>query len=489
MSSLEHLREDRLKKRKLLEQAGKDPYPQKSSRTAPIAEILKDWNRYKKSARSLTVAGRIFAQRGQGGILFLDMKDESGSIQAVLNKKSTHHFDRASSSIDIGDFVQVRGKAFLTKRGEKSIDVVKLDMLAKALRPIPSQWYGVTDSETRYRQRYLDLIVNDDLKDLFRKKTVFWSSIRSFLVEEGFLEVETPVLELVPGGADAEPFTTHHNALGTEMYLRISLEIALKKLIISGFEKVFEIGRIFRNEGISPEHLQDYTQMEMYWAYQDYTGLMKLMEKMYKYVIKATTGGLKTKRGAQTINWAKKWETIDYYTFFKQQTKIDLEKASDSELRAFAKKRGLDEKKHPGRGRIIDLIFKQYRHKIIGPAFLINPPVDIEPLAKRTESGSDQVARFQIMAAGTELGKGFSELNDPLDQRQRFLDQQKLREAGDKEAQRLDEDFIEAMEYGMPPTAGFGLSERLFAVIMDKPVRETVFFPNIKARSKDKKRK
>ena len=489
MSSLDKIREERLKKKAFLEDAGKDPYPAKANRTANIADILADWKKHQRSKKQIAMTGRVFAVRGQGKVLFLDIKDESGSLQAVLRADNTHHFDRSVKSIDIGDFVEIYGKAFVTKRGEKSIDAIKANVITKAIRPIPSEWYGISDPETKYRQRYLELMIDPDLREMFRMKTRFWSSMRKILIEEGFLEVETPVLEHVPGGADAEPFKTKHNALDVDMYMRISLEIALKKLVVGGFERVFEIGRVFRNEGISAEHLQDYTQMEMYWAYQDYKGLMMFIERMYKKVIKDTLGTLKTKRGETTINWGKKWEVIDYFTFFKKNTGLDLDKVGEKELLAYARKLNLDTKKHPGRGRLIDLIFKQYRHKIVGPAFLIDPPVEIEPLAKRVEPGSNKVARFQVVAAGTELGKGFSELNDPIDQMERFNEQQKMRDAGDAEAQRMDEEFVEALEYGMPPTAGFGTSERLFAVLLDKPVRDAVFFPTVRPPSMDKKRK
>jgi len=296
--------------------------------------------------------------------------------------------------------------------------------------------------------------------------------------DAGFLEVETPVLEFVPGGAEAEPFQTHHKALDTDFYLRISLELPLKKLLVGGYEKVFEIGRIFRNEGIDREHLQDYTQMECYWAYADYNDMMAFVRKMYFLVVKKLFGGYVTKIGGRKIKWNGVWPKVDYFSVFKHESGLDLARVSREDLRKKAFALGLTPEKSAGRGRLIDLIFKKtVRPKLVSPCFLVNPPVDVEPLAKRLFSDPDRVERFQIVALGTELGKGFTELNDPVDQRARFEEQMKLREAGDKEAQRLDEDFLRALEYGMPPAAGFGMSERLFAVLMDRPVRETVIFP------------
>jgi lysyl-tRNA synthetase class 2 len=484
---LEDIKGERLKKRQNLEKAGYDVYPATVKRTHMMAQVVSDWNALLKKKSKVTIVGRVFAIRGQGGISFIDLKDESGAMQIVASKDKTKDFATVRDNMDIGDFVEATGSLFVTKKGEKSVDVKMMRIVTKSMLPIPSEWYGIADPETRLRKRYLDLMLSPELREAFRMKSKFWSSMRNFLIQEGFLEVETPVLELTPGGADAEPFMTHMNALDIDMSLRISLELPLKRLLVGGFEKVFEIGRIFRNEGIDAEHLQDYTQIEYYWAYQDYVGGMKFIEKLYKYVIKETFGKLKIKRGDTVIDWGKKWATVDYFTIFKKETGIDLNTATDEQIRTYAKAQGLDVDRHPGRGRVVDLVFKKIRHKLVQPCFLINPPVDIEPLAKRLEPGSNRVARFQVVACGTELGKGFTELNDPADQRGRFDEQMKMREAGDKEAQRMDEDYIEAMEYGMPPNHGFGISERLFSVLMDKPIRETVFFPILRPKSKDKK--
>lgn len=473
---------ERERKLKRLEEAGVNPYPAVTPKAIAIGDFLSGFTANLKKRTSVTLRGRIVGLRDQGGVLFLDLRDESGNVQLVLKKQGTTDFKLWQETLDRGDFVAAKGKALVTKSGQKSVEVKTLQMLSKAIRPVPTTFYGLKDTETLLRQRYLDFLAHPELKDLFYKKAKFWQATRDTLLGEGFLEVETPVLEMIPGGAEAEPFITHYNALNEDFYLRISPELNLKRLMVAGFEKVFEIGRIFRNEGIDAEHLQDYTQMEMYWAYQDYEGLMKFVENLVKKVVKTTTGSSTTIYQAQKLNWSKKWARLDYGTLFKKFNKLGME-ASREELYRRAKELGIAQAtSQMGRGRLIDLIYKKtVRPTLVQPAFLINPPVDIEPLAKRLPKDENRVERFQIVAGGTELGKGFSELNDPKDQRGRFEDQMKLRESGDKEAQMYDTDYVEAMEYGMPPTAGFAYSERLFAVLTNRPVRETVLFPAIRS--------
>ncbi len=474
---LDELIRERLRKLEEIRSAGIDPYPVQSPKHAPVARVLEEFEG-STEGKSATVNGRIMALRDQGGLVFLDLRDETGAIQAILKKEELPDFEFWKSVLDRGDLVSITGSLIITKRGEKSVSAVKLVMLAKSLRPLPTEHFGIEDEELRLRQRYLELILEPEAKEMFRKKTAFWETFRAILKEKGFLEVELPVLEPLPGGAEAEPFKTHHNALDTDFYLRISLELPLKKLLVGGYEKVFEIGRIFRNEGIDREHLQDYTQLEFYWAYHDYRDLMKHLRPMYQNVIQRTIGGLKTAYQGQEIDWSGEWPEVDYVKAFTEANDMDPVHASADDLRLKAEALGLSPEPSLGKGRLIDLIFKKtVRPTLVQPCFLINPPVEIEPLAKRLPSNPAQVERLQIMAGGTELGKGFSELNDPLDQRARFEEQMKLREAGDTEAQHLDEDFLEALEYGMPPAAGFGVSERLFAVLMDKPIREIQFFP------------
>lgn len=455
-----------------------NPYPAEVKRTASVKEAVSAFPKLAKSKKVLWFTGRVGAVRGQGGIIFADLKDESGQIQLILKKGETNNFDILKETLDIGDFVEAKGTLFKTKRGEKSILAKQTRIIAKGLRPLPQNWYGLEDTETRLRKRYLDTILNPEVKEMFVKKSAFWGAVRDFLKEENFLEVETPVLEGLPGGAEAEPFKTHHNALNRDFYLRISLELPLKKLLVGGFEKVFEIGRIFRNEGIDAEHLQDYTHMEFYWAYANYRDLMKFLPKLFRAVIKKTFGTLKIKNQGKEVDWNKPWKTYDYYGLFEKYAGLDLNEVSDGGLKKKADELGLKYEPSAQRGRLIDLIYKKtVRPKLIEPGFLVNPPVEIEPLAKRSAEDPRRVERLQIMAYGTELGKGFSELNDPVDQRERFEAQMALRAKGDKEAQYLDEDFLEAMEYGMPPAAGFGMSERVFSVLIDKPIRETVVFP------------
>jgi lysyl-tRNA synthetase class 2 len=476
---LEDIIKERRKKLDLLRQAGIDPYPARVERSFEIVRAVKDFDELEQSQKEISLVGRITSIRDQGQILFIDIADESGKIQLVLKSDGFEQFSLWQSTLDVGDFISATGPVFKTQKGQMSIDVKKLTIATKTILPLPDKWEGFENEELRLRERYVDLIAHPEVREMFRKKSIFWQSTREFLLKQKFMEVETPVLEAVPGGAEAEPFVTHHNALDTDFYLRIAPELNLKRLMVGGFEKVFEIGRIFRNEGIDAEHLQDYTQMEMYWAYQDYKGLMKFVEKLVKNVIYKTFGTYEIARKGQSVDWSKKWVAYDYYKLFKEHVGLDLKKATKEQLLAKAKSLGIETANETlGRGRLIDLVYKKtVRPTLIEPGFLINPPVDIEPLAKRSEKDENRVERFQIVAYGTELGKGFSELNDPADQRNRFEEQMKLREAGDAEAQQFDDDFVKALEYGMPPTAGFAYSDRLFSVLVDKPIRETVFFP------------
>ena len=481
MPTLEELRQTRIQKLENIKAEKKNPYPAQIKRDYIIKEVLDKFWLWRLTKKEFYLAGRIKTQRIHGRATFFDLEDNSEKIQCFLSpadltdKKS---YDKFLADYDIGDFVEVKGSVFKTKKGEKTIRLKEFRMISKSLRPLPEKWHGLKDVEERLRKRYLDLIMNSQEKDIFVKKSRFWQATREFLMKEGGLEVDTPVLEQIPGGADAEPFKTHMNALDIDLYLRISPELHLKRLIVAGFEKVFEIGRIFRNEGMDREHLQDYTQMEMYWAYNDYEKLMKLVERLIKYVIKETLGTLSHEYQGKNVNWSSKWKRYDYFDEFNKYTGLNLVDISENDLKKYAEKERIDTSLHIGKGRLIDVIFKKkVRPKLWEPGFLVLPPVDIEPLAKRWSVDLNRVERFQIVACGSELGKGFSELNDPLDQMARFEEQMKLRDAGDKEAQRMDKDFIEALEYGMPPAAGFAYSERLFSFIVDRSVRETVFFP------------
>lgn len=479
---IDALIDERKKKRDAFLQAGVDPYPADVKRTHPIGDAVRDFAGLEKKKTRVSLAGRIRGLRNQGNLFFADLEDASGSIQIVAKKDTLKKdFQLFRDNLDIGDFIEATGALFKTKRGEKSVAATKLRLLSKSLRPLPSEWHGLSDVETRLRKRYLDLLTHPELRELFRRKTAFWAATRNYLTEAGFLEVETPTLEAIPGGADAAPFITHHNALDEDFYLRISLELYQKRLLVGGFERVFEIGRVFRNEGIDAEHLQDYTQMEFYWAYGSFADLLRLVEKMYTTIIKKSFGTLTFPGDGKKINWGKRWEHIDYSSAFKKGTGLTLATVSDADLRKRAEALSIRFDATDGRGRLIDLLYKKtVRPHLIAPAFLVNHPISISPLAKRNPRAPHTVQRMQVVAYGSELGNGWSELNDPADQRARFEEQALLRAAGDEEAQMMDEDYVEAMEYGMPPAVGFGFSERLFAVLAGKPVRETVLFPQMK---------
>lgn len=480
---LEDIIAARKQKLENIKAAGIDPYPSVTGRTHTNKQAVFDFDALQ--GKTLTLAGRIRGFRDMGKIIFVHIDDGTAKIQVLLKEDAIgkDQFKFFLKNIDSGDFIEASGTLFKTKTEEKTLQATNYKLLAKSLRPLPSEHFGLADEEIKLRQRYLDILLNPQTKELFVRKNKFWSSFRQFMVDKGFLEVEMPVLEAVPGGAEAEPFKTHHNALARDFFLRISLELPLKKMLVAGYEKVFELGRIFRNEGISAEHLQDYTQLEYYWAYASFEDLMKFSEELYQYVIKQTFGTLKITSNGQEVDWGGTWDRWDYVKLFKEHTGLDLMKCADDELKKFADDNKITYENFARRGRLIDLIFKKKVRQTIKtnkPAFLINQPIELEPLAKRDPKNPKVVQRMQIIAYGTELGKGFGELNDPTDQRARFEDQMKLREAGDSEAQMLDEDYVEAMEYGMPPAAGFGISERLFSVLSNKSIRETVIFPLMK---------
>jgi lysyl-tRNA synthetase class 2 len=483
---IEELRQVRIQKLEALKKQGIDPYPIESKRTHTIAEALDSFaegNPESAIKNSVSLTGRIRSIRAHGKLIFGNIEDGTGTIQFMLREDALGEklFKEFADLFDMGDFLEIAGTLSLSKTQEKTLVATGFKLLSKSILPVPQQYFGLKDLEVKLRKRYLDLIANKDAKDLFRKKAVFWQTVRNFLNKEEFLEVWMPVLEKIPGGADAEPFKTHHNKLDRDFYLRISLELPLKRMLVGGYDKVFEIGRLFRNEGIDREHLQEYDDMEFYWAYADYKDGMKLVEKLFKLIVKKVTGGTETEYDGNKINWDNKWPKVDYFDAFKDATGLDLKKATEDDLKKKAIEFGVDIKDKVGKGRLIDAIYKKtIRPKLIQPCFLVGHPVETTPLAKRDPKHPNKVLRFQPIAGGSELGNGFSELNDPLDQRARFEEQMKLRDQGDKEAQMMDEDYVEALEYGMPPAVGFGMSERLFAVIMNKSIRETVVFPPMK---------
>lgn len=477
MGREEQIVNERMRKLKELRKNKINPYVAKFEKKNTISECLK-----LKIGSSVKTAGRIMIKRSIGRIIFSNLMDGTEKMQIVLQEKKTPDevTEFFKKYIDVGDIIGIEGKIFKTKTGQVSILVKKLKLLTKSILPLPDKWHGLKDDEERLRKRYLEIIMNPEVRDIIHKRELFWNSMRNFLKKKGFLEVETPVIENSAGGASATPFKTYHNALSMDVYLRISMgELWQKKLMVSGFEKTFEIGRQFRNEGMDIEHLQDYTQMEFYWGYANYLDGMKLVEEMYKKITKDVIGTLKFKTHGHNIDLSNKWELYDYETLIKKYTGIDIYKSTKKDI----EKKLIDLKVEyiPGdKWKLVDGLWKYCRKKLSGPGFLVGQPVEISPLAKRDEKDPRKVQQFQVIMAGSEMGNGYSELNDPLDQEDRFEKQMELKKAGDIEAQNHDKAFVEALKYGMPPTCGFGISERFFSYLMDKPARECQIFPLMK---------
>jgi len=482
------MREDILKtkfeKLENIKNSGIEAYPEKTSRNMKNSEALEKFDNL--SDKEIILVGRVKSFRPMGGSTFAHIEDESGKIQLFLNKKNIDEvrYKLFVKNVEIGDFVEAKGKLFKTKQDEKTLEVSDWNILSKNIRPIPTEYFGLKDEEALLRKRYLDLMMNPETREVFRKKNIFWQTTRNFLMKEGFLEVQTPVLEHTPGGADAEPFVTHHNALDRDFFMRISLELPLKRLLVGGYEKVFEIGRVFRNEGIDREHLQEFDHVEFYWAYSDLEKGMEFSQNLFREIVQKVTGGFETNYEGEKINWETKFPIVDYFTEFKKETGLDLnEDMTIENLQAKADELEIKYEKTYGLGRMIDTIYKKtVRQKLIQPCFLVGHPLEISPLAKIDSENPKKVRRFQIIAGKSELCNAFAELNDPIDQKARFEEQMKMREAGDTEAQMIDEDFVEALEYGMPPAFGMGFSERFFAFIMNKSIRETVIFPPMKTK-------
>lgn len=474
---------ERIKKLTQLRKEGVNPYPNKFDIEDWAEQVQKTHAKLKNEAVtkvSVTMGGRLTGIRDMGKIAFGTLYDGTGTIQLVFQEKETPEKvrDFFKKFIDSGDFVGVSGSVFRTKRGELSVMVKKLELLTKSILPLPDKFHGIVDDEERLRRRYLEIIMNPATRDLFIRKSKFWSTMRMFLIEKEFLEVETPTLENSAGGASATPFKTHHNALDVDVYLRISMgELWQKKLMVAGYPKTFEIGRQFRNEGMDAEHLQDYTQMEFYWGYANYTMGMKLVEELYRTIAQTVYGKTTFTYGEHTFDLGKKWAVIDYASTIKKELKIDIFSASKSDMEKKLRELKQDFAPRLERGRLIDLLWKTCRKRISGPVFLTGQPVEVSPLAKRSLDDPRKVEQFQVILAGTEMGNGYSELNDPFDQEERFNEQRRMKEAGDSEAQEHDEGFVEALKYGMPPTCGFGVSERLFSLFENKPIRECVIFP------------
>ena len=483
---------NKIKKEKLdrIYEKGIDPYPsvfKVDSGSKEIKAKFKDLEKGEHTKEKVSIAGRIMQNRPMGKACFMNLLDREGKIQLYFRQDDIGKEEYKNLKLlDIGDIIGIKGTVFKTKTEEITIHVDSFQILTKSLAQLPEKWHGLKDQELRYRKRYVDLISNRDVFDFFITRAKFITNLRKFLNENKFLEVETPVLEQVPGGADAKPFITHHNTLDMDMYLRISLELHHKRLIVGGYDRVYEIGKVFRNEGLSTQHLQEFTSLEFYAAYMDYNELMDFTEKFLQTVIEQTFNNLKINYNNKIIDFSNKWKKIDYTKIMKEETGIDLNKEDTKEklIKAVKEKHlKLDIDENLGRGRIMDQLYKQYvRPKLIQPCFLINHPIDISPLAKKHKDNPKLTQRFQLLVAGSEIVNAFTELNDPIDQKERFEEQMKLREAGDDEAQMMDKDFVEALEIGLPPTAGFGLGiDRLLAILTDQPtVRDVVLFPMMK---------
>ncbi len=477
---------ERLRKIKELREQNINPYPNKFDKKDNCEECLNS-----KIGIEVKTAGRIMTKRVLGKISFAKLRDGFGEIQLVFQNEKTPEkvINLFKKYVDSGDFIGINGKVFKTKTGEKSILIKGLEILNKSILPLPEKWHGIQNKEDRYRKRYLDMIINPEMKEIFEKKEKFWEVTRNFMKEKGFIEVDTPILEITAGGADARPFITHHNDFDIDVYLRISVgELWQKRLMAANFEKTFEIGRIFRNEGSSPEHLQEFKNMEFYWAYANYTDGMKLTKLLFRKIAKEVFGRTKFKKGDYEFDLSNEWKEIDYKKEILNKTGIDIFKENEKNMEKKLKELKI-ESGGDSRERLVDSLWKYCRKKISGPAFLINHPKIVSPLSKSKKDNPELTERFQIIIAGTEIGNGYSELNDPIDQKERFEKQQAMRDAGDNEAQMADYEFIEMLEYGMPPVCGFGFGERLFSTLINKSVRECQLFPLMKSEHKDNSKK
>lgn len=484
LTDQEQSRRDKLQR---LYAAGIDPYPARIGACDRSVDVRKNFDTLERKGAAVTLAGRVRAIRLQGGALFIDVDDGTdeniSKFQCFLSSDTFGvAYRQIVDALDLGDFVRIQGTPFTTRRGEPTLKATAAAIIAKAVRPLPSSWHGLEDVELRYRHRELELVTDPGSRTLFARRAKIVSAIRAVLTKHDFLEVETPILQPIAGGATARPFVTHHNALNFDLYLRIAPELYLKRLIVGGFNRVFEIGRCFRNEGIDRDHNPEFTQVELYAAYWDYEEMMRFAEKLVRAAAKEINPDLTFVHQGAKISIKKKFARVSYRAIIKENTDIDIDDQAAAER--FGKSK-LNDQLPPQAGypKIVDEMFKTFvRPKLIEPTFVYDYPIELSPLAKRKPDNPKYTERFQLLMGGTELGNAFSELNDPVDQRKRFETQEALRAKGDEEAQRIDEDFLQALEYGMPPTAGLGLGiDRLTAVLTGMhSVKNVVLFPTMK---------
>lgn len=491
-SDINDLLRARREKLERLHEAGVNPFGKRFERSHNAEDMVNQFNDLTKDKLSekevtVSVAGRIMTKRGKGKAGFSHIQDLSGQIQLYVRKDTVgeEQYELFTQS-DIGDIVGVSGVAFKTKVGELSVKVDDFHLLSKSMRPLPDKYHGLQDVEQRYRQRYLDLIMNSGVKDTFVTRTKILQSIRRFLDAKGFLEVETPTMHSIPGGGDARPFITHHNALDMDLYMRIAIELHLKRLIVGGLEKVFEIGRVFRNEGIDTKHNPEFTMLELYEAYADFGDIMELVEELVSHIAEEVLGTTIVTYGEHDVNLKPKWTRLHMVDAIKQQCGVDFWKQmSDSEARRLAEEYGVDIKPYMTFGHIVNEFFEQFvEHTLIQPTFIYGHPLEISPLARKNEKDPRYTDRFELFIVGREHANAFTELNDPVDQRERFEAQVRERSEGNDEAHMMDEDFLEALEYGMPPTGGLGIGiDRLIMLLTNSPsIRDVIFFPQMRPR-------
>lgn len=481
LSELLKVRREKLDK---LQEEGRDPFEiVKYPVDKHSNEIVENYAELE--GKEVTIAGRLMAKRIMGKASFCNIQDRNGKMQAYVSRNDIGEESYADfKKYDIGDIVGLKGTVFTTKMGEISVHATEVVLLSKSLQILPEKFHGLKDQELRYRQRYMDLIVNPEVKDVFFKRSAIIREIRNFLDTKGFLEVETPVLQTIAGGASARPFITHHNALDIDMYCRIALELPLKRLIVGGFERVYEIGRVFRNEGVSVRHNPEFTLMELYQAYTDYNGMMDITEGMFRHVAQAVNGKLTVNYGGYEIDLEKPFARLTMVDAVKQFAGVDFDEIKDTaEAKAIAKEKHVEFEERHEKGDILNLFFEEFVEKnLIQPTFIIDYPVEISPLTKRKPSKPEYTERFELFIVGREYGNAYSELNDPIDQRKRFEHQEAMRAAGDDEANMIDEDFMCALEYGMPPTGGLGIGIDRFVMLLTESVsiRDVILFPTMK---------